>query len=97
MDPPPSGGSPRTSYAVVASERRGPASGRGGRAVTQVGKSKILDPPPSRIPARGLHVVGGKGGFESPAALERRVHGRARLRVAVERVLDDGVVGTIGN
>ena len=44
-----------------------------------------------------MQHVGGKGGFESPAALERRVHGRARLRVAVERVLDDGVVGTIGN
>ena len=68
--------------------------GRGGRAVTQA--QEIQDPPPSAIPrarhTRGTQAAatprrrrhaGGKGGFESPAALERRVHGRARLRVAV--------------
>ena len=69
---------------------------------TVAGISYLRDRTPARYSETTSSIlymqhVGGKGGFESPAALERRVHGRARLRVAVERVLDDGVVGTIRN
>ena len=91
---------PGPSLGATAYEGRG----RGGRAVTQVGNSGSAtvkaDAPhatPNTSSILYMQHVGGKGGFESPAALERRVHGRARLRVAVERVLDDGVVGTIRN